>query len=159
MPGKRKSSAGKRRRPVRRELSAGGLVWRRAPGGEVEVVLVRPAGREAWVLPKGHVERGETVIEAAVREVQEETGVRAAVPQPLGEVSYVFSQRQSAGRVATTIFKRVHFYLMEYQGGALGDHDDEIAEARWVDLDEALLLLTHDSERKLAASARAILVA
>jgi 8-oxo-dGTP pyrophosphatase MutT (NUDIX family) len=120
---------------------------------------VRPAGRDAWVLPKGHLERDETVSQAAVREVQEETGVRAAVAQPLGETSYVFSQRERAGRKPTTIFKRVHFYLMEYQGGALADHDDEIAEARWVDLDEARHLLTHDNERELLARARAILAA
>lgn len=152
-----RKSAAKPRRPVRRELSAGGLVWRRGAGGAVQVVLVRPAGRDAWVLPKGHVEPDETLAQAALREVREETGARATVSEPLGEVSYVFSQRAREGRKPTTIFKRVHFYLMEYQGGALSDHDDEIAEARWVDLDEALHLLTHDNERGLAARARTIL--
>ncbi len=123
----------------------------------MQVVLVRPAGRDAWVLPKGHVERDETVVQAGVREVQEETGTRVAVTQSLGEVSYVFSQRESRAHKAATIFKRVHFYLMEYQGGALGDHDDEIAEAQWVDLELALSLLTYDNEREMVARARFIL--
>lgn len=120
-------------------------------------MLVRPAGRDAWVLPKGHVERDETVVQAGVREVQEETGTRAAVTQSLGEVSYVFSQRERGDHKAATIFKRVHFYLMEYQGGVLGDHDDEIAEAQWVDLEQALSLLTYDNEREMVARARLIL--
>jgi 8-oxo-dGTP pyrophosphatase MutT (NUDIX family) len=157
MAGKKKSASNKPRRAVRRELSAGGLVWRRGPGGAAQVVLVRPAGRDAWVLPKGHVERGETIAQAAIREVQEETGVKATVAQPLGEVAYVFSQRERESQPPATIFKRVHFYLMEYQSGALSDHDDEIAEAQWVDLEEALHLLTYDNERELVARARVIL--
>jgi 8-oxo-dGTP pyrophosphatase MutT (NUDIX family) len=123
----------------------------------VQVVLVRPTGRDTWVLPKGHLEPGETPLEAAIREVREETGVRVALVQPLGEVSYAFSQREREGRKPTMIFKRVHFYLMKYQSGALADHDDEIAEARWVDLDEAPHLLAYQNERKLAAQARTIL--
>jgi len=157
MPATKKSAPKTGRRPVRRELSAGGLVWRRGPGDTLQVVLVRPAGRDTWVLPKGHVERGETVTEAALREAREETGVNAAIAEPLGEVSYIFSQRRRARGKPTTIFKRVHFYLMEYQGGALADHDDEIAEARWVEIGEAERLLTHENERLLVARARAML--
>jgi len=118
---------------------------------------VRPAGRDSWVLPKGHVERGETVTEAALREAREETGVSAALTEPLGEVSYIFSERGHDRGRPTTIFKRVHFYLMEYQGGALADHDDEIQEARWVAIDDAARLLTHENERRLIERARAIL--
>lgn len=157
MAGIKKSATRKPGRAVRRELSAGGLVWRRGPGGAIQVILVRPAGRDAWVLPKGHVEPGETVTQTAIREVQEETGVTAKVSEQLGEVSYVFSQRERENQKAATIFKRVQFYLMEYQGGALTDHDDEIAEAQWVDLEEALHLLTYDNERELVARARVIL--
>jgi 8-oxo-dGTP pyrophosphatase MutT (NUDIX family) len=157
MPNIDKSTQPRRRRPMRREVSAGGLIWRRTPGNTLEVVLVRPAGRDAWVLPKGHVERGETVPAAALREAREETGVEASLVEPLGEVAYVFSERSRKRGKTTTIFKRVHFFLMEYQGGALADHDDEIAEARWVALDEAPHLLTHENERKLLARARAIL--
>ena len=157
MAGTEKSAPKRPRGSSRREVSAGGIVWRRGPGGAVQVVLVRPAGRDAWVLPKGHVERGETVAEAAVREAQEETGVKAELGKPLGEVSYVFSQREREGRTPTTIFKRVHFFLMEYKSGALGDHDDEIVEAQWVEIEEAVHLLTYDNERELMVRARTIL--
>ncbi len=158
MPGIDKSTQARRpRRPVRREISAGGLIWRRTPANALEVVIVRPVGRDAWVLPKGHVERGETVPAAALREAREETGIEAALAEPLGEVADVFSERSRKRGQPTTIFKRVHFFLMEYQGGALADHDDEIAEARWVEIDEAARLLTHENERKLLERARAIL--
>ncbi|HTW89727.1 MAG TPA: NUDIX hydrolase [Candidatus Binataceae bacterium] len=153
----KKSASNKTRRAVRRELSAGGLVWRRGPGGTVQVILVRPTGRDAWVLPKGHVESGETIAQTAIREVREETGVKAKVSEPLGEVAYVFSQRERESQKAATIFKRVQFYLMEYEGGALADHDDEIAEAQWVDLEESVHLLTYDNERELVARARVLL--
>jgi bis(5'-nucleosidyl)-tetraphosphatase len=148
-----------RRRPrsTRREVSAGGLIWRRTPANAIEVVLVRPAGRDAWVLPKGHVERGETLPAAALREAHEETGIDAALAEPLGEVSYIFSERGRKRGRPTTIFKRVHFYLMHYRGGALADHDDEIAEARWVALDDAPRLLTHENERRLVERARTLL--
>ncbi len=142
---------------MRREVSAGGLIWRRGPGGVVQVVLVRPVGRDSWVLPKGHVEPGETVTEAALREAREETGIEVSLSEPLGEVSYVFSQRERDDGKPITIFKRVHFYLMGYEGGALSDHDNEIAEAQWIDLSEALHLVTHDTERELLSRARQIL--
>jgi len=74
----------------RREVSAGGLIWRRDQNGSIKVVLVRPAGRTTWVLPKGHIEAGETIEQAARREVREESGLTAGPIEPLGEISYVY---------------------------------------------------------------------
>lgn len=145
---------------VRREISAGGVIWRRHESGHrIEVVLVRPAGRDTWVLPKGHVEPGEAVKDAAVREACEESGLQVVRGEQLGDVSYVYSWHDKPGLPPVRIFKRVYFYLMEAGGGDLSAHDAEIAEATWVDLEEAPQRATHKSERDLLAKARAILQA
>ncbi len=143
---------------VRREISAGGLIWRRRePGGRVEVVLVRPAGRDTWVLPKGHVEPGEAVLDAAVREACEESGLQVTPGERLGDVSYVYSWHDQPNLPPVRIFKRVYFYLMECRGGDLSAHDAEIDQAAWMDLDEAGRRASHKSERELLAKARALL--
>jgi 8-oxo-dGTP pyrophosphatase MutT (NUDIX family) len=143
---------------VRREISAGGVIWRRCESDQrIQVVLVRPTGRDTWVLPKGHVEPGEAVIDAAVREACEESGLQVIPGERLGDVSYVYSWHDRPGLPPVRIFKRVYFYLMQEGGGDLLAHDAEIAEATWVDLEEAPQRASHKSERDLLAKARAIL--
>ncbi len=142
--------------PLRHEVSAGGLVWRRR-NRALEIVLVRPAGRTTWVLPKGHLEPGEGPIEAAVREVAEETGLRVVSGAPLGEVFYIYTWRDRPNRPMVRIAKRVHFFLMECAGGNPADHDGEIDEVVWLALDDALRRASHKSERELIEKARAML--
>jgi 8-oxo-dGTP diphosphatase len=145
---------------IRREVSAGGLIWRRAPREKgIEIVLVRPAGKDTWVLPKGHVEPGEGVIEAALREATEESGLEVEAGDPLGEISYIYSWRDRPGETPIRISKRVHFYLMEPRGGDPSKHDGEIDEVQWVPLDEALRRASHKSERELILKARTMLSA
>src|SRR5271156_2592418 len=126
----RKSKRDKAKLPVqvRHEVSAGGLIWRREDSGAMQVVLVRPAGKKTWVLPKGHVEKGEGVLEAALREACEETGLKVAAGGSLGHVSYVSSWRDRDDGRLTRVFKRVHFFLMECVGGDPSGHDGEIDE-------------------------------
>jgi 8-oxo-dGTP pyrophosphatase MutT (NUDIX family) len=143
----------------RREVSAGGLIWRRSSDNSVTVVLVRPAGRCTWVLPKGHVEAGETIAQAATREAREESGLTVGSIKPLGEISYVYSSRERDGTTLTRIFKRVHFFLMEHAGGDPSAHDSETDEVAWLTFDEALARATHPSEQALIAKARAMLAA
>jgi 8-oxo-dGTP pyrophosphatase MutT (NUDIX family) len=157
-----KAKEPRRKQPlqVRREISAGGVIWRRrGSDGHIQVVLVRPAGRETWVLPKGHVEPGEAVKDAAAREASEESGLQVVPGERLGDVSYVYSWHDNPGLPPVRIFKRVYFYLMEAIGGDLSAHDAEISQARWVDLEEAPKQASHKSERELLAKARAILQA
>jgi 8-oxo-dGTP pyrophosphatase MutT (NUDIX family) len=143
-----------RRRPVRggrrgdeQERSAGGVVVR----GDEAIVIVptrRGAqGQRVLALPKGHVDPGETPDQTALREVREETGVEAELVEKLGDVRYFY---QRSGR---RIFKRVTFYLFAYRAGSLDDHDDEVEEARWMPLTEAVEALSYDGEREMAERA------
>jgi 8-oxo-dGTP pyrophosphatase MutT (NUDIX family) len=121
------------------ETSYGGVVLR-----GTEVLVITPAGRRrVTALPKGGPNPGETGAESAAREVREETGVTAAVLEPLGDVRYWY--RRGGRRV----LKTVHFYLCEYVSGSTADHDHEVDDARWVPLAEARTALSYPGERAL----------
>jgi 8-oxo-dGTP pyrophosphatase MutT (NUDIX family) len=140
----------KRSSPAR-ELSAGGVVVR----GEQVVVIVptRRAsdGSRVLALPKGHIDPGETALQAAEREVREESGVVAEPVRELGEARYWYR------RDGQTIPKSVSFYLFTYLEGDTADHDDEVEEARWIALADAQSELSHAAEREMVARAIAFL--
>lgn len=127
----------------RREISAGGVVLR----GEQVVVIVptRRAsnGSRVLALPKGHIDPGESPLQAATREVREETGILAEPVCELGETRYWYRR---SGR---SVSKIVTFYLFTYLSGDTADHDDEVLEARWIDLREALTALSYEGERAM----------
>jgi 8-oxo-dGTP pyrophosphatase MutT (NUDIX family) len=129
------------------EFSAGGVVVR---GDEVVVIVpTRRAanGAKVLALPKGHVDPGETPIQAAAREVREEAGVDAEPRGELGAVRYWYM------RGGKRIAKQVDFYLFEYRSGHVDDHDHEVEQARWMPLADAARRLTYDGEREMAARA------
>ena len=130
---------------MKRELSAGGVVLR-ASEGQVEVAVVSPR-RGVLALPKGHPEPGESLEQAATREVREETGLVAEPAEPLGEVRYWYTL---AGE---RVLKRVAFFLFAYRSGSIADHDDEVESAAWVPLQRAPELLSYKGEREMAAKA------
>ncbi len=136
---------------MRREFSAGGVVLRRVRG-EWRLAAIRPGGKDdVWALPKGLVGPGESPADTALREVAEETGVEGRLVEKLGDVRYVYTW--SGERV----FKVVSFFLVRYVRGRLGDIPDhfrhEVAETRWLPLDEAPKLLSYRGEREMAAKA------
>jgi 8-oxo-dGTP pyrophosphatase MutT (NUDIX family) len=130
-----------------RELSAGGVVVR--DGACVVIVPTRRAadGRKVLALPKGHIDPGETPVQAAAREVREEAGVQG---EPLGELGEVRYWYRREGRL---IPKSVVFYLFRYLSGDPRDHDEEVHEARWMPLAEARTALTYGGEREMVERA------
>jgi 8-oxo-dGTP pyrophosphatase MutT (NUDIX family) len=140
---------GARRRRGRavEERSAGGVVVK---GDEVLVVVpTRRAadGSRVLALPKGHLDGDETDEQAAAREVREEGGVEARLVESLGDVRYHYRRE---GRL---ISKRVHFFLFEFSSGSPADHDQEIEDARWLPMEQAIRQLTYPGEREMVASA------
>jgi 8-oxo-dGTP pyrophosphatase MutT (NUDIX family) len=136
---------------VTREFSAGGLVCRHVRG-EWTVCLagrrIHPGSDLVWILPKGHVEDGESMEETARREVREETGLDADIIGRLGDVTYWYARRESEGRAAR-VFKRVRFFLMLFQGGRFADRDEEMDDVRWFSIDRAETMLAYANERAL----------
>jgi len=135
-----------------RATSAGGVVHR-TEGGRVEIVLVRRRLPPLWALPKGTPDAGETLAETAIRETREETGLQVEIEEPISAISYFFVH----GR--TRFHKTVHFFLMHPIGGRLEDHDHEFDEVRWVQIDEALRVMTHATERGVVQRVAEILSA
>jgi 8-oxo-dGTP pyrophosphatase MutT (NUDIX family) len=129
-----------------KDFSAGGVVVRNR-----EVIVIVPKrrgsqGDEVLGLPKGHLDGDESELEAAVREVREETGVVAEPVEKLGEISYTYERR------GQPIDKRVVFYLLQYRSGELA-HDHEIEQVHWMPLDEAARSLTYEGEREMVQRA------
>jgi 8-oxo-dGTP pyrophosphatase MutT (NUDIX family) len=137
---------------MKREFSAGGVLVRRLRGRWV-FAAIRPAGKEPglWALPKGQIGSGERPEETALREVAEETGAEARLAGKLGDVRYVFTWR------GERIFKVVSFYLLRYSRGRLGELPPaaahEVAEVRWLPLEEGPRLLAYKGEREMAERA------
>ncbi len=140
---------------VEREFSAGGVLVR-SVGGRQHLAAIRPQGKPegTWVLPKGNIDFGERAPETAVREVREETGVEGRLVQKLGDVRYVYSRR------GVRVFKVVSFFLLRAGRGRIGEIEErmrvEVADARWLPLDEAPRLLAYGGEREMALKARDI---
>ena len=139
-----------------RQVSAGGVVYRRASGRPTEVALIRvgPSGR--WQLPKGIVDDGESPELTAVREVREEAGVDAHLVGPLEVIEYWYVGDDREGK-RVRFHKFVHLFLLEYEAGDVAQHDHEVEEARWVALPDAEAMLAFGSERKAMARARTLL--
>nr|WP_254777846.1 NUDIX hydrolase [Rhodococcus triatomae] len=149
---RRRSGVGKTPRPrmrTVRETSAGGLVVAGldGPRDQLCAALIGRTdrrGRLLWSLPKGHIEQGETAEQTAMREVEEETGIRGTVLASLGSIDYWFV---TEGR---RVHKTVHHYLLRFRGGELCDEDVEVTEVAWVPLSELGSRLAYADERKLA---------
>jgi ADP-ribose pyrophosphatase YjhB (NUDIX family) len=126
------------------ETSAGGLVL----DSEHRAALIgrtNSHGNLSWSLPKGHLEKGESLEAAAIREVNEETGIAGRVVAPLGVIDFYFTAE------GQRIHKTVHHYLLLAEGGELNSDDAEVDQVAWVPLDEVTDRLAYADERRLIA--------
>jgi 8-oxo-dGTP pyrophosphatase MutT (NUDIX family) len=148
-----------------REISAGGVVIRKQKGmwwmAAIELPAApdptrqsRPKPRPVLALPKGLVDPGEKPLDAALREVREETGVSAAPLCKLADIKYVYVRTWADGE---RVFKIVSFYLLRYESGLIDDVSPEmrieVARARWVPLEDAPKLLAYKGEKDVARRA------
>jgi 8-oxo-dGTP pyrophosphatase MutT (NUDIX family) len=143
---------------MKREFSAGGVLVR-SMAGRQWLAAVRPGGKPegVWALPKGLIDPGEGARETALREVAEETGLEGEPVGKLGDVRYVYTWE------GERIFKIVSFFLVRYRRGRIGDippeHRHEVAEARWLPLEDAPRLLAYKGEKEMAQKALMMLAA
>jgi mutator protein MutT len=123
------------------EFSAGGIV--REKDRLLMVKVENLEGKVVWTFPKGHIEKGETSKDAAVREVEEETGYKCEIVKPFEKVQYWFR------RGSILVKKTVTWFLMK-PVNKTGTHDtEEIIETEWVSLEETRKRATYKSDLKL----------
>lgn len=139
---------------MKREFSAGGLVYKKLKidNGLWKIVWLirRPKanpeykGNLGWSFPKGWVNEGESVEEAAVREVKEEGGVEAGIINKLKTLKVFFTDSEGE-----KVMKFITYYVMKYEKDVPEGHDEETEEVRWVLSDEAFELIAFKNEKEL----------
>jgi 8-oxo-dGTP pyrophosphatase MutT (NUDIX family) len=156
-----------------REISSGGVVLRHKDGtwwiavieprgdsvpkaskAEPSKAAARAKNKTVLCLPKGLVDPGEKALEAALREVREETGITASLITKLADIKYMYVRSWSDGE---RVFKIVSFYLLRYESGRIDQISEdmrvEVARALWVPLADAPKLLAYKGEKQMARQA------
>lgn len=135
--------------------SAGGVIYRLNLKKEPEVALIAVKNKKLWTLPKGMIDKGEDVSVAAIREVQEETGLIGNIIDDLGESSYWFYQKEKNIKYKKT----VHYFLMKHVGGEINKDCSEVDDVQWVSFKEAFDMLFYKSDKVIMEKAHSIVSA
>jgi 8-oxo-dGTP diphosphatase len=124
-------------------FAAGAVCWRES-GKDLLVAIIHRGRYQDWTFPKGKVDPGETLAEAAVREVREETGLKVSLGVPLTTVSYPLDKDKT---------KVVHYWATKVSDKALSKSkfkpDEEVSEVLWLKTDEAFAKLSYQHDRDL----------
>lgn len=137
---------------LKTRVSSGGIVFRRH-NDITEIAMVAVKGGNVWCLPKGLIDKGEVPEKTALREVEEETGLKGRIIEKLGEITYWYYIKEENIKCKKT----VHFFLMEYEAGDVSKHDREVDNAAWFPIDEALRKASYRGEKEIIEKAREIL--
>lgn len=151
---------------IKRIFSAGGIVFRPfdttqglrlrsgssiTDKGRLEVLVTQHSKHKGWDFPKGHIEEGESSKDAAIREVEEETGVKAEIFEKAGDTKYFyyepFSAKASEGK--EKVFKTVIYFLMKYVGDGTATTAFEVSALEWLAVEEVEEKLTFSDTKKL----------
>jgi 8-oxo-dGTP pyrophosphatase MutT (NUDIX family) len=129
------------------ETSAGGIVFKKEKN-KTFVLVTQHSGHHGWVFPKGLIDEGEDKTKTALREVKEEGGVEAKIIQELPAVEYFYKFENQ------TIKKKVTYFLMEYISGNIEDHDWEMEDAQWLEVDQVEERLTYKTDKQVFQKAK-----
>jgi len=148
----REKSAGKaQKQNFKFEFSAGGVVFKRE-NHQIFWLVSKHSGYHKWVLPKGIIEKNEKAAQAALREVAEETGVKAKIIAKIPESEfYVYHEK------GKKIFKRVVYFLMEYLSGQTKNHSWEMEKVKWLPFEKALAKLEFKGAKEVLVKAKRVL--
>lgn len=136
------------------QTSAGGIVYKKT--GNYLWLICQHSQHKGWVFPKGLVgdnDKNESMEKAALREVEEESGVKAKIvgkePVKTGyEYEWPASAEATAGKKGTLIKKTVYYFLMKYISGDIKNHDWEMSDVKFTDADEVKKILTYPSDKE-----------
>lgn len=138
---------------LKTRVSSGGIVFRRH-NDITEIAMVAVKGGNVWCLPKGLIDKGEVPEKTALREVEEETGLKGRIIEKLGEITYWYYIKEENIKCKKT----VHFFLMEYEAGDVSKHDREVDNAAWFPIDEALRKASYRGEKEIIEKAKKKLI-
>jgi 8-oxo-dGTP diphosphatase len=133
-------------------LAAGGIIID-AESGSPRVLLVHRPRYDDWSFPKGKLDPGETVEQAAVREVEEETGLTCRIIRKAATLRYAYRTRNKGALRP----KKVHYFLMQRASGDIHVPGEEVDKAEWFDIDDAIRKLSYEQDRKLLTSLQAMI--
>lgn len=129
--------------------SSGGLIFKKK-NKLIEIALIAIKNGNIWTIPKGLIDKGETAEEAAIREIAEETGLHGEIIKYIGEKSYWFYMKDTNIKCKKTVV----YYLLKYLNGEVKDHSWEVDEAKWFNIDEAILKASYKSDKEIIKKAK-----
>ena len=138
---------------MRFEFSAGGVVFKKEKK-KILILVAQHSYHHGWVFPKGLIGdkiEGESKESTAIREVEEETGIKAQIVEAIDPVTYWFKFN------AEKIKKTVYYYVMEYVGGDTNEHDFEMEDVKWIESEKVLEKLTYKSDKEVFKKALPII--
>ena len=140
------------------EFSAGGVVYKKQKGN-IFILVAQHSQHHGWVFPKGIIDKGEKKEETALREVEEETGIIGKILKPLQPVIYWYNLMvdPSTGSGQVKIKKTVYYFLMEFAGGDIEKHDDEMENVEWIPREEVVERLSYKLDKEVWIQAKRLL--